>query len=547
VPNERILILEDEAPVLEMCRRVLTPQGYQLSLTTSGQEAVGTAAKQPFDLFLTDINIPDINGLEAYRQIKHEQPDINGVAITGYATVDMVVEALRLGFSRFLCKPFRPEQLSQAIVDALATERLRRENAQLRTLVPLIEISQALFSTLDREQVLQLIVEAAAHGADSDLASVMLFDDQSGDLVISAGIGLPPDVIRTTRIRLGEGIAGRVAQTGEGLLLRDDVDVPPEIRQAMSRDQIMSALCLPLKRRDRVMGVLNLSRLGQRAPFSQGDLELITLLAAQAAIAIDNAQLHAELQRAYDDLQQLDRLKSEFIGVVSHELRTPLHAITGCVQLLRQGKVPDPAMQDEFLDIVADQTKHLAGLINDLLDLSRIQHKDFEIKQEPVEIGSLVHVVMDRLQAPATVKSINLTASVAADLPLLMGDSGGLERVISNLVDNGIKFTPPGGQVLVTVRQELDQLHLSVQDTGIGITPEAIPKIFDRFYQVDSSTTRQAGGVGLGLYISREIVKQHGGRIWVESELGRGSTFHVFLPITPCPAGRTPCHEPSLS
>jgi signal transduction histidine kinase len=542
VPTEQILILEDEVPVLDLCRRVLTPQGYQLCLTTRGQDAVETAATRPFDLFLTDINVPDINGLEAYRLIKQHQPDINGVAITGYATVDMVVEALRLGFTRFLCKPFRPDQLSQVVAEALTTERLRQENAQLRALLPLIEINQALFSTLDLERVLHLIVDTAARGVDSDRASVMLLDGRSGEMVITAAIGLAPDVVQATRVRLGEGIAGWVAQTGQGLLLHDDTDMPSEIRQAMIHDQVSSALCLPLKRQDRVMGVLNLSRLGQRAPFTQGDLELITLLAGQAAIAVDNAQLHAELQRAYTDLQELDRLKSEFIGVMSHELRTPLHIITGYIQLIRQGKVPDTAMQAEFLGIVADQTRHLTRLINDLLDLSRIEQGGFEIKHEPVEMESLVRAVLDRLNAAATARSVTLMADMADDLPLLSGDSSSLERVISNLVDNSIKFTPPGGQVWVTVWQEGDQVRLSVRDTGIGIAPEEIRKIFDRFYQVDSSATRRAGGVGLGLYISQEIVRQHGGRIWVESELGRGSTFYISLPInqTPSPSGREP-------
>jgi signal transduction histidine kinase len=155
---------------------------------------------------------------------------------------------------------------------------------------------------------------------------------------------------------------------------------------------------------------------------------------------------------------------------------------------------------------------------------------------------SLVRAVLNRLNAAATARSVTLMADMADDLPLLSGDSSSLERVISNLVDNSIKFTPPGGQVWVTVWQEGDQVRLSVRDTGIGIAPEEIRKIFDRFYQVDSSATRRAGGVGLGLYISQEIVRQHGGRIWVESELGRGSTFYISLPInqTPSPSGREP-------
>ena len=233
--------------------------------------------------------------------------------------------------------------------------------------------------------------------------------------------------------------------------------------------------------------------------------------------------------------RELDQLKDEFIDRISHELRTPLFSIQGFVELILKGKVPDPQIQQEFLTRVAQQTDRLAALVNELLDLSRLEKGRLKLKREQVQVQEIVERVVRQLENMAHEKSIALTTQMDAcptdRPPTVEADRRRVEQVLVNLVANALKFTPPGGRVLVRARVEEDELLLQVSDTGIGIPPQAMPHLFSKFYQVDGSATRRAGGAGLGLYISKLIVESHGGRIWAESELNRGSTFSFTLPL----------------
>lgn len=434
----------------------------------------------------------------------------------------------------------------------MADETILREHARLSALVPLLEVSQTFLQTLDLKTVLDVVVKTAARETRADVVSVMLLDRDSGELRVEAAVGLSEEVAASSRVRLGKGISGWVAQEGKPLLLREDVSLPPTVRQAMHRQAVTSALCLPLGTRGQVIGVLNLSRLGDHPPFTQSDLDLYTVLCAQASIAIENARLHTELQEAYRELQMLDRLKTEFFSIVSHELRTPLHTIRGFVRLLLEGKVADPATQRECLSVAASEAQRLSRLIDDLLDLARIETGHLGLRWTGVSVGEVVEQAVAGLRHLAEEKAVTLQVQVSPGLPVVVGDPDRLTQVVSNLVDNAIKFTGAGGRVEVSARQV--QAHppawpgragrgaregvlVEVRDTGVGISPDALPHLFDPFYQADGSTQCLRGGLGLGLYICKQIVEEHGGRIWVESvptgagAEAHGSTFRFILPV----------------
>jgi signal transduction histidine kinase len=231
-------------------------------------------------------------------------------------------------------------------------------------------------------------------------------------------------------------------------------------------------------------------------------------------------------------LREADRLKNQFISNVSHELRTPLFAIRGFLEMMRDGKVPDEDTRSEFVDLMYHKTLHLSRLVDDLLDLSRLERGRFELRLGPTSLRSLIMHSAREIQFAASRKGIHLETHIPTELPPVRGDANRLEQVIVNLLDNAVKFTGAGGMVRVEALAADDEVLVNVIDSGSGIPGEALDKLFTRFYQADGSTTRRSGGTGLGLFISRQIVEAHGGQIWAKSELGKGSIFSFTVPLS---------------
>ena len=228
--------------------------------------------------------------------------------------------------------------------------------------------------------------------------------------------------------------------------------------------------------------------------------------------------------------RELEQMQHDFVSTVSHELRTPLFSIKGFVDLMLKGKVPDPAVQQEFLTRVAQQANHLSAIVNDLLDASRFQAGTIELDRSSVDLASVAREVLARLEPVARVNNIALRLDAPPALPSVRGDQRRLMQVVTNLVSNAIKFSHASGEVLVRCCVAEGEVTVQVIDHGVGIPADAQDRLFSRFYQVDHTETRRAGGTGLGLYISRRIVQAHSGRIWVESQLGHGSTFAFAIP-----------------
>jgi len=250
--------------------------------------------------------MPDMDGMEVYHSIRGITPEVAGVIITGYGSMEVAMEAIRLGFSGFVTKPFAPEALALAVGQALARRRLERENARLRALIPLLELSRAFMGTTDLDELLNQVVHMARRETKADRVSLMLLDEASGELTIEAAVGLHRGVVATTREKVGDGIAGWVAKRGEPSLLNDRVPLDPKIREAMKSDAMSSALCVPLKVKDRVIGVLNLAKL-RGLPFAEGDLEMVSILCGQAAIAIENARLYEEATERAECLKEANK------------------------------------------------------------------------------------------------------------------------------------------------------------------------------------------------------------------------------------------------
>ena len=295
-----------------------------------------------------------------------------------------------------------------------------------------------------------------------------------------------------------------------------------------------AALAAPMLREGTAIGAISL-RKPEPGPFTPRQIQLLEAFAAQAVIAIENVRLFTEIQEKSHQLEVASQHKSQFLANMSHELRTPLNAILGYTEMMVDGLYGDvPEKAQGVLERVQANGRHLLGLINDVLDLSKIEAGQLSLAVEEYSVGDMVSTVMSATESLARTKNIALVSAVPQGLPRGMGDARRLTQVLLNLVGNAIKFTDEG-KVEIRARQQGDRFKISVVDTGPGIAPADQAKIFEEFQQVDNTSTRKKGGTGLGLSISRKIVELHGGRITVESDVGKGSNFKITIPINVVP------------
>ena len=344
----------------------------------------------------------------------------------------------------------------------------------------------------------------------------------------------PPRIDRTS-------IPGRAVMERQTIHIHDLAGVPADELPARfaRRVGVRTVLATPFFREGTPIGVIQIRRTEVR-PFTEKQIALLQTFADQAVIAIENVRLFQEIQEknrqleiANGRLQELDRLKSDFVANVSHELRTPLTAIKGAIDLLlREVAGPLTEKQTHYLTRVRSNTQHLAGLINDLLDLSKIESGKIEVKSSRISLAGLVHEVVESLRPVAAEKVIGLEAAITEPSILVWADRDKVNQVLMNLIGNAIKFTPAQGQVTLSASINGNgSVQVSISDTGPGVPPDEKEKIFDKFYQIAQVGEVKPKGTGLGLAICRALVELQGGRIWVESQANHGSTFYFTLPL----------------
>jgi signal transduction histidine kinase len=383
------------------------------------------------------------------------------------------------------------------------------------------------------QPVLDAIVETAFGLCPSDGATIMLREADRYRFVADAGY-TRDEISRMQRASVPAdrgSVVGRVALEGRTIHVQD-VKSDPEYTfwtGAIRLDR-RTVLGVPLVRDGSIAGVIILFRT-RVEPYSRRQIELVETFADQAVIAMNNARLFDEIAQKGRELEIASQHKSQFVANMSHELRTPLAAVLGYAELLQEGiydTLPEKSLP--ILTRIRSNGQHLLGLINTVLDISKIEAGQFKLNIGEYALGSVVETVMVATESLAATKKLAFKMDIAKELPYGLGDEQRLTQVLLNLVGNAIKFTD-AGEVRIAAGAGNGHFTVSVSDTGPGIPPEECEHIFEKFRQVDSSNTRAKGGTGLGLAIAREIVEMHGGRIWVESRLGQGSTFRMELPV----------------
>jgi len=412
-------------------------------------------------------------------------------------------------------------------------DKLRKLTEELQALA---EVGRAVNSTLDLDAVLHTIISRASQLAATDGGLIYEYDDIADQLRLRAVQNFEEELasaLRARPLRKGEGVGGRVVETRAPFQVPDitaEGAYRVHIRDTLVRAGYRALLAVPLIREERVIGAFLVGR-KQPGEFSRETVELLTTFASQSALAIENARLFRQLEQKSRELEDASRHKSQFLANMSHELRTPLNAILGYTELIVDRVYGDvPGKIDEVLDRVQKSGRHLLGLINDVLDLSKIEAGQVALHLTDYSFGDVVQAVVGSVGSLAAEKHLELTVDVAPDLPMGRGDERRITQVLLNLVGNAIKFTDKG-RVTVRVSALDDAFLAAVADTGPGINKEDQERIFEEFQQSDGALAKGKTGTGLGLAIAKRIAELHGGRIWVESTLGEGSTFYLRIPV----------------
>lgn len=519
---EKILVADDELYILDVCRRILGRK-YDVTVVHSGLEAIQVAEEQHFDLLLTDIKMPGIDGLETAQEVKKIHPDIMCITMTGFSTMETAIKALRLGVDEFVIKPFAPEELTLAIDRAFEKERLRQENIRLKSLLPLFEFNKMLMSTTDIDLLLGKVSGLAISEVGADSVALYLVAP-SGDFVLHHQQHLTPRQLEIIETR-GLKIAVRAADTP--LHAEKSTTSEPEVLAILEDLGVSSALSAPIAGQTKLHGVLVLFK--NNGSFSQSEQNFLGVMTGQVATAYENARLFQDLQLAYDQLKSLDHLKSEFINVAAHELRTPLAILMGYASVAAEEVNP---AQREYMEAIVRNGTRLQGLIDDLLNMRNIESGEIQLEYARINLRNIFNTIIEDMMMLARKKKIQISIDLPDTVPEFYADPQRIELVLTNLLSNAIKFTPDEGSIRLSAAFDNNKVRISVTDTGIGLQKSEFNRIFDRFYQVENSLNRHFEGIGLGLSIVKGVVERCGGKIWVEkSEPGKGTTFTFTMPL----------------
>jgi len=518
-------------------------EGRTVFINPAGQKLLGTA----------QLDVPIFKQGDVYRlrnedalQIDPDELPASQALSTGRAVHDVTMiidrDSGRVAISMSATPLHEDGRISGAIVtfrDITERKRLEEETQRQAENAQILADAGAFFaSNIDPVWITQAVAERVAEVL-GDWAAVILKSADSNELRVAAihhrdmaSLGLAWSYVYRQPLIVGDGIIGQVVATGYPSLTVDpgtSSAEPNTMSYHSPSMKLASLLILPLRTRRELLGALVIAANDPSRAMTDEKLPLAEELAVRAALAIDNAKLYTEQVEARRKVEDLSRLKDEFLSIASHELRTPVTSIKGYTQLaktlIREDDLPTA---EEYLDIALDQIDRMSRLILELLDVSRIETGRLEIRREPIDWISFVKSLVNRHHTAVSDRRFHV--SLPDEHRTIIGDRDRLEQVLGNLIENAVKYSPDGSEIFVTVEDRGDQLVTAVADRGMGIPPDELNQVFERFHRGRQVSSTNYGGLGLGLYITKQIVERHGGAIWVESKEGQGTTFFFSLP-----------------
>ena len=477
--KSKILVIDDEKVIRNGCHEVLTQDGYDVILAENGELGLKLIEKAHFDVVLLDLMMPGLSGFDVLSHVKALHPDTSIIVITGYATIENSIEAMKKGAFDFIPKPFPPDQLRVVVYKAIehtnALKDIANEKSRMRVLINLIA-NGVMVTDVEKKLVL----------ANPAFIKIMGFE---GDDITGRSF---TELVQQEQL---QQMVERAISMPESELteITDELEI---VRNEEGVTSTYVARCRPF--RDRI------SR----------NLGTITVLS----------------DITY--LKEINQRQSDFVSMVAHEIRSPMNSVMAQIKVIQDGLAGDVTQkQKEILGRASEKIGGLVGLSSELLDLAKRETGLVALERESCNMTELLKDQMDFHQPKAQAKKIQIELSLLPDLPPVLANKQSMEEVLSNLITNAINYTPEGGKITVGARPEKNHLCIRVSDTGIGIEKEELNRIFDRFYRVKNEKTRFIIGTGLGLPIVKSIVEAHDGMIRVESEPDHGSTFYVYIPL----------------
>jgi signal transduction histidine kinase len=402
-------------------------------------------------------------------------------------------------------------------------------NERIIHLERLLEVVRGLTTSPDLDSFLQSIISEASELTSSELASILEYDETADELRFLSVQWFDRDTLRPLGVPLEGSAAGWVFRKGQPLIIQDTRADRRHFKvvDKVTKHETRSLVAVPLMVQGQVIGVLEALNKKDDAHYTEEDLTILETLGALAAQAMQNKALERKVRIARIELAELERLKSDFIAIASHELRTPLGLILGHATFLREQADPESAEQ---LGIIVRNATKLKEIVESLSDIDNMQSGAARVRSNKVALTRIAEDVLLTFQDEAKARSITLRTEMANSPFFVNADGTKIGIALSNLVKNALQFTNANGRVIVKVEEDSGYMKVSVTDDGIGIPARDLPRVFERFFQVEEHLTRRHGGMGLGLSVAKSMIELHDGRIWVESVEGIGSTFTFLLP-----------------
>ncbi|HEY6922713.1 MAG TPA: response regulator [Steroidobacteraceae bacterium] len=532
----RLLIVDDEEALMTALCHTLKVEGYAVTGFTSAREALARLRERQFDVLLTDMMMPEMDGIALLQAAQDIDPALVGIVMTGRATIDTAVQALRGGALDYVLKPFRLNNLLPVLTRALETRRLRTENIQLREVVSIYELSRAITHGLAHDEVLQRTVSAAAQHSDAGAVCILVPTEDGSALRVGGMWGPDFHWQQGQRFPLDAAIVRWVSEAREQLSAWDGSQDPEAVFSAPFPGEKLG-VALPIVAGGNFYGILRFSSKAAQRRLTPGQVKALHILASTAATAFEAASLLGQLRTLNQELerrvrertQELQAVNSDleaFSYSVSHDLRAPLRRVDGFYQMfIDEFGAGLPPEGRRILENACAGTAHMSELIDALLRFARYSRQPLQTR--PLQTQALVRRVMDNFKEQLQGRSVELRI---AELPDCTADGALLEQVFTNFISNALKFTAGRAQARVEIGTRLEdgeQIYF-VKDNGVGFDMRYADRLFGVFQRLHAQS--EFDGTGIGLSIVHRIVRRHGGRVWAESRPQEGATFYFSLP-----------------